>query len=157
MSTWPGEEKLLLESLTQLEKELPDARLLLIPRHAERRRDVANQIKSSSFSFSQRTKTRNKPTKCEVYLADTTGELIKLIRCADIAFLGKTLPPRHEGQNPVEPVSTGLPLVLGPSCTNFEEISSELIGCGSAIQGQTESEIKKIINDLSTNEGLRKK
>ena len=92
-----------------------------------------------------------------VYLADTTGELIKLIRCADIAFLGKTLPPRHEGQNPVEPVSTGLPIVLGPSCTNFEEISSELIGCGSAIQGQTESEIKKIIYDLSTNEGLRKK
>ena len=157
VSTWPGEEKLLLESLTQLGKELPDARLLLIPRHAERRKDVANQIKSSSFSFSQRSKTRNKSTKCVVYLADTTGELIKLIRCADIAFLGKTLPPRHEGQNPVEPVSTGLPLVLGPSCTNFEEISSELIGCGSALQGQTESEIKKIIYDLSTNEGLRKK
>lgn len=151
ISTWPGEEKMLLEILQEMRSLNFDARLLIIPRHAERKNDILEIIKSYPFSYQQRS--QQKKTKLEniVYLGDTTGELTQLIEAGDIAFLGKTLPPRHEGQNPIEPVAMGLPLVLGPQCTNFQEICDELLTCGAALQGMSANEIKKIFHDLFKN------
>ena len=40
ISTWPGEEELLVETLKEIRREQIDARLLLIPRHAERRKEL---------------------------------------------------------------------------------------------------------------------
>ena len=72
----------------------------MIPRHAERRNEIVEIIKSHSLSFSQRSiSVSNKNNRNpNIYLADTTGELKDLIIAADVGFLGKTLPPKHEGQ-----------------------------------------------------------
>ena len=117
------------------------------------------RIKSNHHPFHspKEAKTRNKSIKCVVYLADTTGELIKLIRCADIAFLGKTLPPRHEGQNPVEPVSTGLPLVLGPSCTNFKKLARNLLDVVQLFRGKQNQKSKKSFMTCPRMKGYEKK
>ena len=97
----------------------------------------------SPFPFQQRTcPDENRPDTL-VYLADTTGELNKLIQSADLAFLGKTLPPRHEGQNPIEPISIGLPLVVGPKCTNFSETCDELLIRGAVQQGESSLKLKR--------------
>ena len=149
ISTWPGEEKLLLEVLKEIRDSNIDGRLLLVPRHAERRSEIINILESFSFSFQQRTRALKENSGTVVYLADTTGELVSLIESADIAFLGKTLPPRHEGQNPIEPVSMGLPLIIGPACTNFQETCQELIVYGAARQGKSLSEIKQLIHTLA--------
>ena len=149
ISTWPGEEKFLLEVLKEIRDSNIDARLLLVPRHAERRSEIINTLESFSFSFQQRTRPLKENSDTVVYLADTTGELVSLIESADIAFLGKTLPPRHEGQNPIEPVSMGLPLIIGPACTNFQETCQELIEYGAARQGNSLSEIKQLIHTLA--------
>jgi 3-deoxy-D-manno-octulosonic-acid transferase len=151
ISTWPGEEKLLLEALEQIRASKIDARLLLIPRHVERRNEILNTLSSFAFSYRQRTQPQQNKIECLVYFADTTGELIDLIECADIAFLGKTLPPRHEGQNPIEPISMGLPLVIGPACTNFSETCDELLACGAIKQGHSVEQVKKILVSLIHN------
>lgn len=156
ISTWPGEEKMLLEILQEMRASNLDARLLIIPRHAERKNDILEIIKAYSFSYQQRSLKKNPNLENIVYLGDTTGELTQLIEAGDIAFLGKTLPPRHEGQNPIEPVAMGLPLVLGPRCTNFQEICDELLTCGAALQGMSTSEVQKIFYDLFKNNEKRK-
>ena len=143
ISTWPGEEEFLLQCLTEIRDKKLDARLLLIPRHAERREEIVDNLNAFPFPFQQRTcPDENRPDTL-VYLADTTGELNKLIQSADLAFLGKTLPPRHEGQNPIEPISIGLPLVVGPKCTNFSETCDELLIRGAVQQGESSLKLKR--------------
>ena len=155
ISTWSGEEKLLLETLNEIRALKIDARLLLIPRHAERRNEIINALSSFSFSYRQRTCPEKDKGENLVYFADTTGELIDLIECADVGFLGKTLPPRDEGQNPIEAVSMGLPLVIGPDCTNFSETCDVLLAQGAAEQGNSVEEVKKILVSLMQNEEQR--
>ncbi len=156
ISTWPGEEKFLIEVLKKIRDAKIDARLLLIPRHAERRKEIINTLAAFSFSFQQRTQPVKKGSETIIHLADTTGELSSLIESADIAFLGKTLPPRSEGQNPIEAVSIGLPLVIGPACTNFEETCQDLTNYGAALQGESLLEIKELILTLAQHENERK-
>ena len=150
ISTWPGEEKFLIEYLKKIRMQKPDVKLLLIPRHAERRNEIVEIIKSHSLSFSQRSisvsdKNNRNPN---IYLADTTGELKDLIIAADVGFLGKTLPPKDEGQNPIEATSLGLPLVMGPKASNFSEITKELLQVGSARNGQSPKKIEEILTSL---------
>lgn len=157
ISTWPGEEKFLLECLAKIRGQEIDARLLLIPRHAERRDAIINDLSVFPFSYKQRTCPGDKHTEHQVYLADTTGELNELIQSSDLAFLGKTLPPCHEGQNPIEAISIGLPLVLGPKCTNFSETCNELLNQGAMEQGKSPDEVKKIILNLFQSESKRER
>ena len=46
ISTWKGEEKLLVEVVQTLRLENLDIRLLIIPRHAERREEVIHTLRS---------------------------------------------------------------------------------------------------------------
>ena len=150
ISTWPGEEKFLIEYLKKIRMQKPDVKLLLIPRHAERRNEIVEIIKSHSLSFSQRSiSVSNKNNRNpNIYLADTTGELKDLIIAADVGFLGKTLPPKDEGQNPIEATSLGIPLVMGPKASNFSEITKELLQVGSARNGQSPKKIEEILTSL---------
>ena len=157
ISTWPGEEEFLLQCLSEIRDKKLDARLILIPRHAERREEIVDNLNTFAFSFQQRTCLDENRSDTIVYLADTTGELNKLIQSADLAFLGKTLPPRHEGQNPIEPISIGLPLVVGPKCTNFSETCEELLNLGAVQRGESSDKVKKIILQLFQSESQREK
>jgi len=127
ISTWPGEEELLIEALSQIRKHNIDARLLLIPRHAERRRSIGAMLQQTKFAYHVRSTSHQAPQDTLVYLADTTGELFKLIHCAELALGGKTFPPNQGGQNPIEPIALGIPLILGPNYQNFRQTCSDLL------------------------------
>ena len=103
ISTWPGEEELLVETLQALHAKEIDARLLLVPRHAERRAKIAAMLQQSGVAHHLRTSSNEAPEGTLIYLADTTGELGNLIRCADLAFGGKTLPPTRVDKIPSSP------------------------------------------------------
>lgn len=155
ISTWPGEEKILLDSIKKIREEGIDIRLLLIPRHVERREEIRKVLASSDLSLSLRTEVTKAPSGTIVYLADTTGELPELIKAADFAFLGKTIPPNSGGQNPIEPVSIGLPLVIGPSYQNFRETCAELFSHGIAFKAVEKKDVEELISEFAQNEQKR--
>ncbi len=128
ISTWPGEEKALLDALRAAHEANIPASLLLIPRHAERRNELRSLLsQASDLTHHFRSDKRQAPGDTSAYIADTTGELTKLIRCADLAFVGKTLHPHHGGQNPAEPAAIALPLLIGPNYQNFTEACESLL------------------------------
>ena len=45
----------------------------------------------------------------------------------DLALGGKTLHPNRGGQNPIEPIALGIPLVLGPNYQNFHQTCGDLL------------------------------
>lgn len=135
-STWTGEEAMLVDVLRRLRDGGCDARLLLVPRHAERREEVRELLARAALPFHQRSAGGPRAAAGTlVHLADTTGELRRLTRAADLAFCGKSLPPHDGGQTPVECAAAGVPMAYGPRMTNFRAICAGLEAAGAARSG----------------------
>ncbi|MGA2053466.1 MAG: glycosyltransferase N-terminal domain-containing protein [Opitutales bacterium] len=133
-STWPGEETFLLETLQAALAAGLDARLLLVPRHAERRREIIALLEKQPLPWHARSTAPRAPGPVMIYLADTTGELARLTQAADLAFIGKSLPPHDGGQTPIEAAALGVPLVYGPRMSNFKDICRGLEETGAAVR-----------------------
>ena len=155
VSTWPGEEKMLIDLVHSLRLEKINIKLLIIPRHAERRNEIQKVLQNSGLPHHLRTENRIGPNDSIAYLADTTGEVMSLLQAADFAFMGKSLPPHHGGQNPIEPVALGLPLVMGPNHQNFRETCSELINHDAILIGENVSETHSLLLKLANKSDLR--
>lgn len=155
-STWSGEETLLIATLGKLRAQGIDARLLLVPRHAERRDAVRRELTEANLAFHQRSAEgpRAKPGTV-IHLADTTGELRRLTRAADLAFSGKSLPPHDGGQTPVECAAAGVPLVYGPAMTNFRAICGGLEAAGAARRGGDAAEVGHRLTELACDPAAR--
>lgn len=123
-STHEGEEALILDAHAALRADLPNALLILVPRHPERFDRVAALCTAQGFKLSRRGTGTPQPG-ADVYLGDTMGELRMLYAAADVAFVGGSLVATG-GHNPLEPAALGLPVVTGPHLFNFATISGLL-------------------------------
>jgi len=142
-STWEGEEKALIEAFEKIDN--PQWRLLIVPRHAERGDQIEAQIKNKSYH------RRSKGPSCEdkkIVLADTTGELSKLVQLAQIVFIGKSLPPHTTGQTPIEAAAAGKAILMGPGMSNFALISASLVHNAGALWVKDPDELTSKIKDL---------
>ena len=154
-STWEGEEAVLVKALKNLRDTGVDARLLLVPRHAERRDAVLKLLESSGLNYHQRSvKGPQAPEGTIIHLGDTTGELRQLTRAADLAFTGKSLPPHDGGQTPIECAAAGVPVIYGPHMTNFKSICQGLEKDGAAIKCVDAEEVLKEILSLVRDRNL---
>jgi len=141
-STWKGEEALLLRLVRELRAGGQDVRLLLVPRHSERRAEVAAEVSASGLDWHQRSSGGpTAPAGTVVHLADTTGELRRLTRTADLAFCGKSLAPHEGGQTPIEGAAAGVVLVYGPRMTNFRDICRGLEKARAAVRAEDEASL----------------
>ncbi len=154
-STWPGEESALLEALREWRAAGIACRLLLVPRHAERRGEIADLLAGANFSNHFRSQGPA-PAMVDIAVGDTTGELRQLTQVADVVFVGKSLPPHREGQTPVEAAALGKPLVLGPELTNFREMVAELVAVGAARQVSGADDLGEVIGGLLSRPDERK-
>ena len=155
VSTWEGEEKMLVDLVQLLRLEKIDCRLLLIPRHAERRHEIKKVLQSSAIPHHFRTDSQRASNGTIAYVGDTTGEVIMLLQAADFAFMGKSLPPHHGGQNPIEPVAIGLPLVVGPNYQNFRETCRDLLKHEGILIGKNIDETKSNLWKIAMDQELR--
>jgi 3-deoxy-D-manno-octulosonic-acid transferase len=130
-STWPGEETALVEALVAARARGIRYRLMIVPRHAERRLEIEEMLTVTGLSHHFRSRGGT-PGPVDVSVADTTGELRSLSQLADVVFVGKSLPPHTEGQTPVEAAVLGKPILMGPGMSNFRAIARDLLACGAA-------------------------
>jgi len=133
-STWPGEEEALLLIQKRLIERGLDCRLLLVPRHAERGGELLRLLEKQPLPWHRRSRREASNGSARINLADTTGELARLSQAADLAFIGKSLPPNAGGQTPIEAAALGIPILMGPKMTNFKDIARSLVRAGAARQ-----------------------
>ncbi len=156
-STWKGEEALLLRIVRELRAAGQDVRLLLVPRHSERRAEVAAEVSASGLDWHQRSSGGpTAPAGTIVHLADTTGELRRLTRAADLAFCGKSLAPHEGGQTPIEGAAAGVAIVYGPRMTNFRDICRGLEKAKAAVRAEDEASLTTKITQLCADERGRR-
>ncbi len=132
-STHDGEDDALLDAHAALRRHHPDLLLLLVPRHPERFDAVAAQVAQRGLVLVRRSSGGAVGGGDAVLLGDTMGELLLLLGCADIAFVGGSLIARG-GHNMLEPAAWGLPIVTGDSDFNFREVSALLQQAGALVK-----------------------
>ncbi|MCC5833765.1 MAG: 3-deoxy-D-manno-octulosonic acid transferase [Opitutales bacterium] len=155
-STWPGEERALVQACKRIRAEgSGDVQLILTPRHAERRDDIERELKEEKVPFQFRSRKRERSAENWVYVADTTGELRALVELADIAFVGKSMPPHREGQTPIEAAAAGKAIVMGPGMSNFREASQSISSAGAARIVDTVGELYQVLKELVENPTAR--
>ncbi|RRQ21609.1 lipid IV(A) 3-deoxy-D-manno-octulosonic acid transferase [Thiohalobacter thiocyanaticus] len=129
-STHEGEDELLLAAHRRVRARLPQALLILVPRHPERFARVAGLVERAGFRGARRSRNEAVTSEAAVYLGDTMGELPVLLAAADLAFVGGSLVPVG-GHNPLEPAALGLPILCGPHMFNFSGIVQLLEAAGA--------------------------
>lgn len=156
-STWPGEEAMLVEALKQLRETSLDARLLIVPRHAERKEEIAQllQQQAQPGSYHFRSAGKQAPPGTLIYIGDTTGELTRLSQAASIVYIGKSLPPNEGGQTPIEAAALGLPILYGPAMSNFREACQGLEASSAALRLNDAASCLEAIQQLA--ESLEKR
>ena len=141
-STWPGDEAMLIDTYTAARAAGIPVRLLIVPRHAERRAEINALLEKLPARRYLRSRFNPAPFPADIVIADTTGELRRLSRAADLAFIGKSLPPNEGGQTPIECAMLAIPQVFGPAMSNFRDISRSLAALGAARRVNDASEAK---------------
>ena len=153
-STFPGEERILAETFLALRKTTPALFLILVPRHVERAAEILRDLAPLGLHIAQRTtihpplSTPNLPRR-DALLVDTTGELRDWYALATIVFIGKSLTATG-GQNPVEPVLAGCPVIFGPHMENFAPIVNRWLAADAAVQVRDAAELRAQLAALFT-------
>ena len=136
-STHDGEEAILAEVFKRLRTEFPGLRLILVPRHMERAKAVAQELLDLGVSCRRRSRIGKEPNDSkptiDCLLVDSTGELNDFYRVADVVFVGKSVMGKG-GQNPIEPAAQGKPVLVGPHMENFRDVTRELLRGRGLIQ-----------------------
>ncbi|MES9963878.1 MAG: lipid IV(A) 3-deoxy-D-manno-octulosonic acid transferase [Candidatus Sedimenticola sp. 20ELBAFRAG] len=143
-STHEGEDELVLDAHKRVLERLPDALLVLVPRHPERFDRVAALCLKNDFSIIRRSSGATCDSGIEVFLGDTMGELTLFLAAADTAFVGGSLVPTG-GHNVLEPAALGVPAVFGPHMFNFAIISSMLLTEDAAAQVVDEVQLAEVV------------
>ena len=136
-STHAGEEALVLAAHRRVRARIPNARLVLVPRHPHRAAEVAACCAAAGLTVLCRggEQPDDGPVGDEaVVLVAAMGVLLPHYALADVAFVGGSLVPVG-GHNPIEPALIGLPIVVGPSVRNFADVLEVLADPGRGASG----------------------
>lgn len=123
-STRENEETLLLKETQALP---PEVLVLVVPRHPQRFDEVAR------LAQSRRTRSPMPSAGDRVHLGDTMGEMTFYFAAAQVAVIGGSFMPLG-GQNLIEALAAGTPVVTGPSMFNFAEATQLALAAGAALQ-----------------------
>ena len=150
-STHEGEESVVLKVYRALLGEWPDMKLIIVPRHPERGKDVQALVTGEGLSCVLMSEIRaGRRPEGEVVVVDAIGELFSLYSLASVVYCGGSLVPKG-GQNILEPAAWGKVVFYGPSMEDFidERTLLEEVGAGIPVRNAEEllEGVKKMLSD----------
>ena len=154
-STHRGEEQILANVLRRLRPEFPALVLVVAPRHVERMNEIVAGLEKLGLRVGLRSCAQEVATvEPDCLLLDTTGELRDWYGVATVVFIGKSLTATG-GQNPVEPILAGKPVVFGPHMENFASLAQSLLESDGAVQAVDEDALVFCVAELLRNSERR--
>ena len=131
-STRDGEEAMILDAVAR--RPLPPGTLLVVvPRHPQRFDEVAALLRARGVAHERRSARRAVPPGVGVVLGDSMGEMGGYYGASDVAFVGGSLAPLG-GQNLIEPLAMGVPVIVGPHTFNFADAAARAVEAGAALR-----------------------
>lgn len=125
-STHEAEE----ETYYALQKAMPDAFMIWLPRHPERGSTIAKRLDVTPRSAG------GQPEQ-SVYVMDTLGEMGLALSLAKTCVLGGSFHPSLMGHNPLEAARAGVPLITGPYHASFVDLYRDLSNASAVTLADT--------------------
>lgn len=140
-----AEEAFVLAALKGL-----DVRVIHAPRHIESVNQIVERVEQSRGQVALRSRSETGA----YLLLDTYGELAGAYSAADIAIVGGGF-GKFGGQNIIQPMTYGVPVLHGPNMANFRSVSESAQSAGATMICPTSQELASCIKKLAANKDLR--
>ena len=143
------EEDAVMQAHMHILQDMPDALLILVPRHPERTAKMVRKIKAYHLSYTLFSVTAaDIAPAVQVLVVDAIGLLQGCYQVAQVAFVGGSI-AKTGGQNILEPFLAGTPVIAGPHLYNFATLSRLLEQKGALTRLQ-EAALNQQIQELYT-------
>ena len=121
-SIQPEELTEILKGWETVTQKIPQARLILIPRHPEKEDEFKRILETNNLPYCYTASSDNTPSEAQskIYLIAQMGVLKSWYSLADAIFVGGSLCGRG-GQNMLEAVALNKPVCIGPKTPNFQQ------------------------------------
>lgn len=149
-STHQGEEEIIINTHQQLTKHFPDLLTIIAPRHPKRCPEILELIPEEIKVAirSQNQAIRN----CEIYLADTMGELGTFYSLSPISLICGSLIADIGGHNPIEAIQMGSVILSGTFVENNQAIFDDLVKTGVCLMVKDQQELLAALLKLMTDQ-----
>ena len=127
----------------------PDLLTIIVPRHPNRGEGIEAML-GENFSVHRRGKGEVPDSKCDLFLADTLGELGLFYRLAEIAFIGGST-GKLGGHNPLEAAQLDCAVIHGPDMGNFSVVAADLAAADAALRFEGEKGLAQAVARLLAN------
>lgn len=150
-STWPPDEKLLIEYINTSKHNLK----FIIAPHNIKGDHILSLKKSINKSVIVYSELQDEDlSDFQVLIVDTIGLLTKIYSYADIAYVGGAFGTGLH--NTLEPAVFGIPVLIGPQYNGFIE-AEKLVELGGIISVTDEKNFYEVLDRLHNNEEFREK
>jgi 3-deoxy-D-manno-octulosonic-acid transferase len=147
-STHQGEEEVIIKVYKELIKKYPDFKLIIVPRHIERTKEVIDLLhKYNLDDLITVTEVKNGKNrqKERIIVVDVIGVLFKVYSLAEVVYCGGSLVPKG-GQNILEAAAWGKVIFYGPSMEDFSEEKALLENVDAGVTIRNTAELLQEIN-----------
>jgi len=127
------EERQVLKMIHSLFDQHPKQVIALFPRHMHRIHPWKRHLKKSGVPFFLRSALSGPPAVPGILLWDRFGEMRQVFASAQAVFMGGSLKPLG-GQNFLEPLLQGAPVVTGPFWDDFFWVGNQVFDKGLVIR-----------------------
>ena len=153
-STHAGEETAALDAARQIRTHVPDALLVLVPRHPKRFAEVEGILRGKGTRYVTRSSGVTGDAGTEVFYGNTLGELLVFYAASDVAFVGGSLVPIG-GHNLLEPAALGRPVLTGPHNFNAEDVAQIMVEEGGVTLVEDSAALAGAVLALFADEAAR--
>lgn len=145
---------IVLPVICDLKTAFPDTLMFVAPRDLHLATAIEREL-SKSFNVMRYSVFRNEADiRAEIVVVDTVGDLVNLYGMSKAAFVGGSLAP-YGGQNILEPLLFGTPVIFGPYVENFRDAADLVLQNKAGIMVNTGEELGDAIRKIVGDEDLR--
>lgn len=153
------EVDIILQVIDMLKKRFSQFKFFIVPRELNLVDVIENGLASrlNTMRYSVYKKSSIEAIQAvETVVVDTVGDLPDVYKKSMVAFVGGSLAP-YGGQNILEPLFFGTPVLFGPYMENFRDIADTILESGAGIMVNNTEELSEKISLLIENDRLREK
>lgn len=156
-STHPGEDEILIDSFFSILNDMPDTKLVIVPRHPERAESISLLLSKKNISNSLSYNNKLNFNSKQAIVIGSIGILSSLYSKASVSFVGGSLLGTSGGHNIIEPAAAGCPFVVGPFMYNFQDILETFLSANACIQISKKKEIEQSLKRILTDKDQHEK
>ena len=132
--------------MAEAKKLTPDYQVVFAPRHIDRKGELDGAYSKHFSGPIRRRSTSEKLGEEQILILDSYGELSALYAVASLAVVGGGF-ANLGGQNIIQPLAHGVPVIHGPNMRNFRDVAASAKGTTQVVASEIATVARQLLAD----------